>query len=157
MLDVDSNGQVVFSSGLKNRVVRLEGIDFGASNPGATAELRQIAGSLGVAGASGDGAVSTNALLYNPIDIEIDNSDNILIANRYNHKIRRIDAITGIIDTVAGTGSYANPTQCGQATAQNVRAPYGLWIQDNGDFFLTQTPSNNNGANNFSSLRHVTY
>jgi len=107
--------------------------------------------------ASGDGAVSTNALLYNPIDIEIDNSDNILIANRYNHKIRRIDAITGIIDTVAGTGSYANPTQCGQATAQNVRAPYGLWIQDNGDFFLTQTPSNNNGANNFSSLRHVTY
>jgi hypothetical protein len=157
MLDVDSNGQVVFSSGLKNRVVRLEGINFGASNPGATAELRQIAGNLGVAGASGDGAVSTNALLHNPIDIEIDGSDNILIANRYNHKIRRIDAITGIIDTVAGTGSYANPTQCGQATAQNIRAPYGLWIQDNGDFFFTQTPSNNNGANNFSSLRHVTY
>ena len=157
MLDVDSNGQVVFSSGLKNRVVRLEAINFGASDPGATAELRQIAGSLGISGATGDGALAVNALLYNPIDIEIDNSDNILIANRYNHKVRRIDATTNIIDTVAGTGSFTNPTQCGQATAQSVRAPYGLWIQDNGDFFLTQTPSNNNGANNFSSLRHVTY
>jgi len=157
MLDVDSLGQVVFSSGLKNRVVRIEAIDFGASNPGATAELRQLAGNFNTAGSSGDGLLAVNALLYNPIDIEIDASNNILIANRYNHKVRRIDAITDIIDTVAGTGSYANPTECGPATARNVRAPYGLWIQDNGDFFLTQTPSNNNGANNFSSLRHVTY
>ncbi len=157
MLDVDSHSQVVFSSGLKNRVVRLEGIDFGVSNPGATAELRQLAGNFGVAGASGDGSLAINSLLSNPIDIEIDNADNILIATRYNHKIRRIDALTSIIDTIAGTGSIANPNQCGQATAQNIRAPYGLWIQDNGDFFLTQTPSNNNGANNFSSLRHVTY
>ena len=157
MLDVNSQGQVVFSTGLKNRVIQVEGIDFGASNPGATAKLKQLAGSFSVVGISGDGGVSTSALLYNPIDIEIDHLDNILIANRYNHKVRRIDATTNIIDTVAGTGSYVNPTECGPATARTVRAPYGLWIQDNGDFFLTQTPSNNNGANSFSSLRHVTY
>ena len=53
---------------------------------------------------SGDGGPATAALLDRPEGVSLDSSGNIYIADTYNNRIRRIDAVTGNITTVAGIG-----------------------------------------------------
>ena len=52
----------------------------------------------------GDCGLAEDAYLYKPYSIAFDTHDNLYIADEYNHKIRKIDAQTGYIITVAGTG-----------------------------------------------------
>lgn len=54
--------------------------------------------------ASGDGGPATDATLWGPIAIAVDNANNLFIADQGNYRIRRVDAITGIITTYAGNG-----------------------------------------------------
>jgi len=51
-------------------------------------------------------SVSTagDATLWNPTDVKLDAAGNIFIADPYNRVVRRIDAETGLINTIAGTG-----------------------------------------------------
>jgi uncharacterized repeat protein (TIGR01451 family) len=70
----------------------------------ATGILSTIAGT-GTYGFSGDNGPAISADLNNVQDIAVDSKGNILIADQYNHLIRKIDAITGIISTIAGTGA----------------------------------------------------
>jgi DNA-binding beta-propeller fold protein YncE len=56
-------------------------------------------------GKTGDGAAATAALLNQPKAVAVDAGGNIFIADSRNHRIRRIDAASGMIATVAGTGT----------------------------------------------------
>ncbi len=58
----------------------------------------------GVAGFSGDNGLAVNAQLNLPIGIAFDNSGKLLICDRSNNRIRRLDLSTGIINTIAGDG-----------------------------------------------------
>jgi DNA-binding beta-propeller fold protein YncE len=58
----------------------------------------------GIAGYSGDGDLAMNAQLNGPAGLAIDKDDNIYIAEIHNHVVRKIDAGTNIITTVAGCG-----------------------------------------------------
>jgi hypothetical protein len=55
-------------------------------------------------GYSGDGGPATKALLLEPMFVALDSHDNLYIADTYNDVVRKVDASTGIITTVAGTG-----------------------------------------------------
>src|SRR4029453_13098353 len=70
---------------------------------GATNVITRIAGFPNSAGSSGDGGSATSALLNGPADAVADGAGGILIADRSNNKIRRIDA-GGDTDHSAGTG-----------------------------------------------------
>ena len=78
------------------------------SSLAATGDITTVAGS-GVTGIdsdggfSGDGGSASLAEMYNPKSVAIDTAGNIYIVS--NHRIRKVDAGTGIITTVAG-----NPT-----------------------------------------------
>jgi sugar lactone lactonase YvrE/PKD repeat protein len=52
----------------------------------------------------GDGSSANSAFLNNPNDVAIDGFGNIFIADTYNNRIRKINATTGIISTIAGYG-----------------------------------------------------
>ena len=54
----------------------------------------------GTQGHSGDGGLAINAELNYPIGIAIDSSGNIYVSD--NSQIRKVNAITGIITTIAG-------------------------------------------------------
>ena len=69
-----------------------------------TGIISTIAGT-GVAGYNGDGIPATSSQLNTAIFITVDTSGNIYIDDAGNYRIRRIDAATGIIKTVAGTGT----------------------------------------------------
>jgi len=69
-----------------------------------TGVITTVAGT-GAAGYNGDGILATIAQLYWPRDLAFDSDGNLYIADESNHRIRRVDAVTGLISTVVGTGT----------------------------------------------------
>jgi DNA-binding beta-propeller fold protein YncE len=63
----------------------------------------------GTRGFSGDGGPAEKAQLAQPHSIALDRSDNVYICDIVNNRVRRVDAMTGVITTFAGTGA-ATPT-----------------------------------------------
>lgn len=57
-----------------------------------------------VTGFSGDGGPATSAQLFSPAGIAVDGAGNLFILDRANERIRKVDASTGIIDSIAGCG-----------------------------------------------------
>jgi sugar lactone lactonase YvrE len=91
-LAVDSTGNLLITDIAKHQILKLD--------KGGT--LSVVAGS-GEGGFGGDGGPAVAAQLHAPHDITFDNDGNLLIADTFNHRIRRIDS-RGTISTVAGDG-----------------------------------------------------
>ena len=66
--------------------------------------IRTIAGT-GERGYSGDGGPAGAALLSEPFMCAFDAAGNLYVAESMNHCVRRVDRDTGVIVTIAGTGS----------------------------------------------------
>lgn len=66
--------------------------------------ISTIAGVSSGGGYNGDGIMATAAKLFSPSAVCIDSINNIYIDDASNFRIRKIDAVTGIISTIAGTG-----------------------------------------------------
>lgn len=64
-----------------------------------------VAAGTGTRGFSGDGGPAPEAELACPDAIDLDSRGNLFIADRCNERIRKVDARSGIIETIAGTGS----------------------------------------------------
>ena len=66
--------------------------------------MRTVAGS-GTAGLSGDGGPATAACLNEPKGLCLDRQGHLLIADSENHVIRKVDRLSGVIVTVAGSSA----------------------------------------------------
>ncbi len=97
--------------------------------------ITTVAGS-GVAGFSGDGGPATMAALWVPTGVAADKNNNLYITDEDNNRIRKVDAITGIITTVAGNGSYGFSGDGGPAISASLKAPTGLAIDDDGNIYI---------------------
>ena len=63
--------------------------------------LVTVAGT-GTQGFAGDGGPATSALLDSPLAVALDSAANLYVADSHNHRIRRVDAVSGIITTLSG-------------------------------------------------------
>jgi len=77
---------------------------------------------------AGDGSAATAASLNMPHEIQFDAAGHLYIAERDNHVIRKVDAKTGIISTLAGTGSPGFSGDGGPAARAQLRQPHSIAV-----------------------------
>ena len=103
----------------------------------ANGTVATVAGD-GKPGFTGDGGLATAAELSSPSGVTIDASGNIFIADTGNSLIRRVDAISGTITTVAGGGTGTR----GTATGATLSAPYAVAFDAAGDMYIPDSGNN---------------
>ena len=126
-LAVDGSGNVYISD-RDNSDVRV--VDAG------TGIISTVAGVAQSPGFSGDGGPATAAQLQAPQGVAVDASGNVYITDNFNLRIRMVDAVTGTISTVAGTGNTGFFGDGGFALLAELNNPVGLAAGPTGDVFV---------------------
>jgi sugar lactone lactonase YvrE len=93
----------------------------------------------GVQGFSGDNGLATTAALDSPTGLALDAAGNLYIADSHNHRVRRVDAATGTITTIAGTGAAGYSGDRGPATAAKLDLPTALALDSTGNLYVADT------------------
>jgi sugar lactone lactonase YvrE len=101
----------------------------------ATKRLTTIAGN-GERGYRGDGGPALAAALNMPHELRFDRLGNLYIAERDNHVIRRVDRVTGVISTVAGTGAPGFSGDGGPGAKAQLRQPHSLVFDRDGSLLV---------------------
>jgi len=96
--------------------------------------ITTVAGT-GSAGYNSDGILAINANLNNPLDVAVDRSGNIYIADQANCRIRKVNT-NGIISTVAGNGVCGFSGDGGLATSASISNAYGVEIDCKGNILI---------------------
>ena len=87
-----------------------------------------------------DGVLATSYRLFQPSDVAIDSAGNFFIADFNNHKIMRVDRVTKIITTVAGTGTPGDTGDGGPPTSAKLNGPIGVAFDPiSGDLFISDS------------------
>jgi streptogramin lyase len=114
----DSAGNMLFVE-MQNQLVRK--VDR------KTGVISTVAGT-GKKGDSGDGSLATKAEFSSPHSIAIDAADNIYIADIGNHRIRKVDAKSGAVTTIAGNGERKQPSEGKSGPDKPMLGPRALFI-----------------------------
>src|SRR5438094_773011 len=103
----------------------------------ATAGIITTVAGNGSAGFSGDGGPATAAQLQYPYSVGLDAAGNVFIPDTTNERLRRIDARTGIITTIAGNGTPSFSGDGGPATTAQIGFVPGVAVDPAGNLFIT--------------------
>lgn len=101
----------------------------------ADGTITTVAGS-GRKGGAGDGGPALEAEFDQPHEIRFDRHGHLFIADMLNHRIRKVDAKTRIVSTVAGTGRPGFDGDGGPATRASLHQPIALQFDAAGDLFV---------------------
>jgi uncharacterized protein (TIGR03437 family) len=124
-LVVDKDGNLFIADGFNHRIRKV----------GTDGLISTVAGT-GTAGNSPDGIPAVEASLYWPFGIAVDTTGDLYVGD-YSHRIRVISAQTGIISTIAGTGTAGFSGDGGPATEAALSTPSSLFIDPSGALLST--------------------
>ncbi|HXB53362.1 MAG TPA: hypothetical protein VN461_01170 [Vicinamibacteria bacterium] len=99
-----------------------------------TGSIDTLAGD-GFPGESGDGGPALKARLSSPQGVAVDDAGSLYIADRGNHRIRKISA-NRTISTVAGNGKAGFSGDGGPATAASLKDPSGVALDARGNLLI---------------------
>ena len=123
---VDAAGNVYVADRRNLRVRRVDG---------ATSAISTFAGT-GEEGFGGDGGPASKARFRNPTDVAVDAPGNVYVADRGNHRVRRVDGTTGVITTYAGVGERGFGGDGGPATEALLGHPSGVAVDAFGNLYI---------------------
>jgi sugar lactone lactonase YvrE len=126
-LAIDNNGNI-FIADQFNNLIRKVTI--------ATGTISTIAGNHALIGYSGDGGPATNAALWHPADVAVDRNGNVYFVDQDNSVMRKIDVVSGVITTMAGTGTSGYSGDGGPATAAQLNFPQGIVVDTIGNIYI---------------------
>jgi trimeric autotransporter adhesin len=115
-LAFDSNSNLYIADSEGNRVRKI--------TPGGI--ISTVAGT-GVGGEAGDGGPATQAHLWGPTGVAVDSTGALLIADLFGSRIRRVDPVTSLISTIAGTSQVGLAGDGGPATGASLYSPTDLF------------------------------
>jgi len=142
---VDAVGDLFIADAGNNRIRRVDA---------TTGIITTVAGN-GTAGFAGDGGPATAAELNSPAYIALDPAGNLYIADTSNNRVRRIDAATGVITTVAGGGTTGYGEEGASSTAVELNRPSSVALTPSGDLLIADTGDNVIRKVSFSSAAHL--
>ncbi len=105
-------------------------------------DIVSVAGN-GTSGYSGDGGSQLSAMLNNPSGVAVDASGNVFIADRSNHRIRKVDT-NGTITTIVGNGTGGYSGDGGGATNAKLYLPFSIAVDARGNLFIADQGNNCN-------------
>ncbi len=129
-LAVNSLGVLVYADQALNEILRAD-----------TGGVTLLVGN-GTQGFAGDGGLATGASLDTPSGLAFDFQGNLFLADSHNQRIRRVDARTGIITTVAGSGAMGFDREGAPAPGTRLALPRGLAVDAAGNVFVADSANN---------------
>jgi uncharacterized repeat protein (TIGR01451 family) len=130
---LDDSGNLLYIADGQNQRIRVVDLSTGIITTFAgTGEFDRI---------SGEGGPATEAIINFPVDVDVDSEGNVYIAVNPTFlddggRVFRVDATTGIITTVAGSGARGSSGDGGPALEAAIQ-PQGLAVDDAGDIFIS--------------------
>ena len=106
-----------------------------------TGVITTVAGN-GTAGYNGDGGLATNAEVNSAYRVAVDGFGNLFIADYGNYVIRKVATGTGVITTVAGTGTIGYNGDGILATTAQLSNAFGVAVDTGGNLFIADTSNN---------------
>ncbi|MFQ5779859.1 MAG: Ig-like domain-containing protein [Nitrospiria bacterium] len=106
----------------------------------ATTGTTTVAGTI--QGFFGENVIATTSKLDTPRGIAVDGAGNLFIADTFNQRIRKVDAIIQFITTVAGTAAPGFSGDGGPATSAALNTPRGIAVDGAGNLFIADTNNN---------------
>jgi streptogramin lyase len=100
--------------------------------------ITTVVGQGGHNGSTGDGGPATEAKIDGPKGVLFDRDWDMIITDSGNDKIRRVDAATGIITTIAGTGVTGESGDGGPATQARLTEPRTMALAADGSLLFTE-------------------
>jgi streptogramin lyase len=101
----------------------------------ADGKIRTVVGS-GQVGYTGDGGPALKATLNKPHEIRFDRAGHLYLVDMTNHAVRRVDAKTKIITTIAGTGQPGYGGDGGPSARAQLNQPHSIQFSPGGDLFI---------------------
>ncbi len=125
-LAFDNNGTLHVSLYYEAKVLKIENL---------TNVVTTVAGST--FGYSGDGGPAIAAEMSGPWGIAFDYANNLYIADFENERVRKVNT-SGIISTIAGTGSIGFTGDGGPATAARLSGPTDVRVGPDGSVYIAE-------------------
>ncbi len=124
------NGDIYIADTLNNRIRMIDH---------ATGYIHPVAGDgeTGGDGPVGDGGPAVDAHLFMPSDVQVAKNGDIYIADMHHNRVRKVDAVTRIISTIAGTGMFGAAGDDGPAAQASLAGPAGLALVESAPGRLT--------------------
>ena len=125
-LALDSSGNLFIPDGERIRRVDV-----------STGIIATVAGGGSETAGIGDGGPATAAYLDNPWDVAVDGAGNIFIVDRDKLRVRKVDAVTQIITSIAGNGFETQINDNAPATSATLQEPNGVAVDAAGNLYIT--------------------
>ena len=134
---IDHEGRLVFADtwdndgGVWHHIRRIE----------KDGTITSLVGVDGKHGYNGDNKPGRETQIDYVQQVAVDEQDNIYFADNRNHRVRRYDAQTQVVTTVAGDGTDGTKGDDGPATAAQLSSPYGVAVDKLGRLFISERGS----------------
>ena len=103
-----------------------------------TGFVTTVAGS-GTRGFGGDGGADVAAALNFPLGVAVNAAGEVFVSDSFNSRVRRVSPNTGLIHTMAGTGSEGFSGDGGAAVAAMIHVPAAAVVDASGNLIFVDT------------------
>ena len=124
--EFDPRGNMVVCMGRQHLIRRMDA---------ETGIITRVCGN-GEPGYAGDGGPALDAVINQPYGLAIDGNGDIYFAQRFDPAVRKIDAGTGIVSTIAGTGEFGYSGDGGPGSEAMLQEPNDLFLDGKGGLLI---------------------